>query len=82
MSEMPASSVPAAGDRAHPAHGLSPLDRLLAEAVPTGTFGDARPVQPRGEVWRVQWTREEQDRHYAELAAAIGGRPLRAVEAA
>lgn len=60
---------------------MSPLERLLAEAVPTGTFGDAQPVlrepgKPR------PWTRAEQDRHYAELAAAIGEPPLRAIRPA
>lgn len=56
---------------------MTALERLLAEAVPTGTFGDAIPLRtvvvPRG------WSAEEQARHLADLADAIGAPLLRAV---
>lgn len=59
---------------------MTPLERLLLEEIPTGTFGDARPPKPvkrRPRPAKVR--RADQDRHYAELAAAIGESPLRAV---
>lgn len=45
----------------------------LAESVPDGTFGGSRPrlVASAGRPVS-RWTREEQDRHYADLADAIG----------
>jgi hypothetical protein len=50
---------------------VTPLERLLAEEVPTGTFGHAtdsvRGAEPGG--W---WTPEEQAAHRAELEAALG----------
>lgn len=53
----------------------------LAESVPDGTFGGTRPRLAVSNGRRVsRWTREEQDRHYADLADAIGapyGRPAR-----
>ncbi|MGS2592044.1 hypothetical protein [Streptomyces hebeiensis] len=48
----------------------SPLDRLLAEAIPTGTFGDAQPARPRQRE-RRRWTTAEQARHVAELEAEL-----------
>ncbi|MEU6543939.1 hypothetical protein [Streptomyces sp. NPDC046859] len=58
---------------------MNAYERLMAEAVPTGTFGRARPAQPRPT--RQQrtaepapaWTPEEQARHRAELDAALDG---------
>lgn len=50
---------------------MSPLDRLLAEAVPTGTFGDSQPTTTRSEPRR--WTPAEQAAHYAALAEGIDG---------
>lgn len=51
---------------------MTPLERLLAEAIPTGTFGHARPPAPvRREVG--SWTPEEQAAHRAELDAALDG---------
>lgn len=53
---------------------MTPLERLLAEELPTGTFGDARGpqtgVQALGS--RRVTTPTEAAAHYAELAAAIG----------
>lgn len=55
------------------------IDADLAETVPDGTFGGARPV--RGSRQQVvtrnvdrpsQWTRDEQDAHYNKLADTIG----------
>jgi hypothetical protein len=54
---------------------MSPLDRLLAEAVPTGTFGDARTATSSAKPRR--WTPAEQAAHLRELAAAIGAPHLR-----
>ncbi|MFE2497140.1 hypothetical protein [Streptomyces scopuliridis] len=48
---------------------------LNSEAVPDGTFGGSRPrlATRNGQpVPKPRWTREEQDRHYADLADAIG----------
>lgn len=59
---------------------MTALERLLAEAIPTGTFGDAAPPEP--EVTIRRWSAEEQARHYAELADAIGAPLLRVVRAA
>jgi hypothetical protein len=41
---------------------MTPLERLLQEAIPT---------RPAPAVHR-QWTKEEQDEHWDELARAIG----------
>lgn len=58
---------------------MSALDRLLAEELPTGTFGHAQPtpVQQRPV---TPWTPAEQAAHYAELARAIGAPYLRVVD--
>lgn len=48
-------------------------ERLMAEAIPTGTFGRARPAQPRRGEQAPAWTPEEQARHRAELDAALDG---------
>lgn len=51
---------------------MTPLERLLAEEIPTGTFGHARPPAPvRREV--RPWTPAEQAAHCAELDAALDG---------
>ena len=57
---------------------MSPMDRLLAEALPTGTFGDAQPTRRAGREIR-RWTQEEQARHLAELAEAVGEPRLRVI---
>jgi len=70
-----------------------PLERLLTEAIPTGTFGHARPAPAparRRETPAARWTPEEQAHHRAVLEAAldaieprgpaIPGRHLRVVD--
>ncbi|WP_181785118.1 hypothetical protein [Streptomyces phytophilus] len=58
---------------------MTPLERLFAEELPTGTFGGPRPNdRSRGEP-PPPVTRQDADRHYAALAAAIGESPLRPV---
>lgn len=56
---------------------MTALERLLAEAVPTGTFGDAQPATARTAEPR-RWTPAEQAAHLRELAEAIGAPHLRA----
>lgn len=51
---------------------MTALERLLAEAVPTGTFGDAQPAPARSTEPR-RWTPAEQAAHYAALAEGIDG---------
>jgi hypothetical protein len=46
-------------------------ERLMAEAVPTGTFGHARPARQQQTESAPRWTPEEQARHRAELEAAL-----------
>jgi hypothetical protein len=60
---------------------MTALERILAEALPTGTFGDAQPMRAPGATPR-RWTHEEQARHLAALADAIGAPRLRVVEQA
>ncbi|MFD5910282.1 hypothetical protein ACFWHL_16345 [Streptomyces massasporeus] len=48
-------------------------ERLMAEAMPTGTFGRARLTQPRQSEPSPAWTPQEQARHRAELLAALDG---------
>jgi hypothetical protein len=50
---------------------MNAYERLLAEAIPTGTFGRARPAQPRDAEPAPAWTPEEQAAHRAELEAAL-----------
>ncbi|MGW0495073.1 hypothetical protein ACWD0Z_06420 [Streptomyces sp. NPDC003007] len=45
----------------------TPYQRLMAEAIPTGTFGHPRPPKPHDE----PWTADEQAQHLATLAAAL-----------
>lgn len=57
---------------------MNAYEKLLAEAIPTGTFGRARPAQPRrGEAPRPAWTREEQAAHLAALEAALAATETR-----
>ncbi|MFD9192955.1 hypothetical protein ACFWCA_32675 [Streptomyces phaeochromogenes] len=58
---------------------MSALDRLLAEELPTGTFGYAKPV-PAERRPVTPWTPAEQAAHYAELARAIGAPYLHVVD--
>jgi hypothetical protein len=51
---------------------MTALERLLAEAVPTGTFGDAQPAPARSTEPR-RWTPAEQAAHLRELAEGIDG---------
>lgn len=51
---------------------MTPLERVLAEELPTGTFGYARPPAPAHREIRP-WTPEEQARHLADLEAALDG---------
>ncbi|MFI1942222.1 hypothetical protein ACH44C_34460 [Streptomyces purpureus] len=51
---------------------MTPLERLYAEEIPTGTFGDAQPTKSRSQRLPRPWTREEQATHYRELAEALG----------
>lgn len=43
---------------------LTPLERLLQEEVPV------RPTAPTGGIHSV-WTKADQDRHWADLAASV-----------
>lgn len=55
---------------------MTALDRLMAEAIPDGTFGGARQPKPR----RLPATPPaDAARHLAELADAIGAPHLTAV---
>lgn len=56
---------------------MNAYERLMAEAVPTGTFGHARPTVPRDPVSAPAWTPEEQAAHRAELEAALAGTETR-----
>ncbi|MEU9643623.1 hypothetical protein [Streptomyces sp. NPDC048188] len=46
-------------------------ERLMAESVPTGTFGHALPPGQRAAP--PAWTPEEQAQHLADLTAALVG---------
>ncbi|MFD9564417.1 hypothetical protein [Streptomyces sp. NPDC059994] len=49
---------------------MTPLERLLAEELPTGTFGDAQPA-PRPTRSVRPWTAAEQAAHVAALVAEL-----------
>jgi hypothetical protein len=49
----------------------------MAEALPTGTFGDARPNRRRKADPAPAWTPEEQAAHLAVLEAALDGTETR-----
>ena len=53
---------------------MNAYERLMAEAVPTGTFGHARPARQQQTESAPRWTPEEQARHRAELDAALSSR--------
>ena len=48
---------------------MTPYERLMAEAIPTGTFGHAAPPPPGPR----PWTAIEQREHAASLDAALEG---------
>jgi hypothetical protein len=50
---------------------VSPYDRLMAESLPTGTFGHAEPVRPRQAEYMSRWTSDEQAAHVAALEAEL-----------
>jgi hypothetical protein len=50
---------------------MSPYDRLMAEALPTGTFGHAEPARPRQAERVSRWTPAEQANHVAALEAEL-----------
>lgn len=52
---------------------MTPYEKLMAEAVPTGTFGRARPPKRQRAEPAPRWTPAEQARHRAELDAALDG---------
>ncbi|MFE2967531.1 hypothetical protein ACFXKC_28435 [Streptomyces sp. NPDC059340] len=54
---------------------MTPLERLLAEELPTGTFGHAEPpTEPEPPPKPIEpWTTEEQAQHYADLLTGIDG---------
>lgn len=50
---------------------MNAYERLMAEAIPTGTFGHAEP-SPRHPTGRISlWTPEEQAEHMAVLEAEL-----------
>lgn len=51
----------------------TPLERLLAEELPTGTFGHALPPPPPDPYPITRWTPEEQAQHWTDLAAGLAG---------
>jgi hypothetical protein len=55
--------------------GADAYERLMAEAVPTGTFGRARSARRRDAEPAPAWTPAQQAAHRAELEAAL--RPSR-----
>lgn len=66
---------------------MNALERLLAEEIPTGSFGHAQPACPRTSE-PPRWTPQEQAAHVAALEAELDrhedretGRPvLRVIE--
>lgn len=50
---------------------MTPLDRLLAEQLPTGQVPDYQAARHR------PWTPQEQARHVADLISALNEKPLR-----
>lgn len=55
---------------------MTPYERLLAEAIPTGTFGHAQPTSAQPHTQR-SWTPEEQAQHRADLDAALDAHETR-----
>ncbi|MGW9058873.1 hypothetical protein [Streptomyces sp. NPDC055733] len=54
---------------------MNAYERLMAEALPTGTFGHAQPTSSQPRATRP-WTAEEQAQHRAELEAALNRHAL------
>lgn len=52
---------------------MTPYERLMAEAIPTGTFGRARPARRQQTDPAPAWAVEEQAAHLATLNAALDG---------
>ncbi|WP_409469107.1 hypothetical protein [Streptomyces sp. HC307] len=50
---------------------MDAYERLMAEAIPTGTFGHARPARRRNAEPAPAWTPEEQAAHRAALEAEL-----------
>ncbi len=50
---------------------MNAYERLMAEAIPTGTFGHARPTARHTAEPAPRWTPGEQAQHLAELLAAL-----------
>ena len=50
---------------------MTPYERLMAEAIPTGTFGRARPTSRHTVEPAPRWTPQEQAAHRAELEAEL-----------
>ena len=51
----------------------TPYERLIAEELPTGTFGHALPPPEPPPRPITPWTPEEQAQHLADLLAALDG---------
>lgn len=52
---------------------MNAYERLMAEAVPTGSFGRAQPSRRQPVESASAWTPEEQVAHLATLNAALAG---------
>lgn len=52
---------------------MTPLERLYAEEIPTGTFGDAPPPTSRPQPNTRPWTAQEQLDHRRALDDALDG---------
>jgi hypothetical protein len=56
---------------------LTPYERLMAEALPTGTFGGARPPKPQRRTTAApaarSWTPEAQAAHVETLLNGLDG---------
>lgn len=52
---------------------MTPQERLYAEEIPTGTFGDAQPTPSRTQSPSRPWTPQEQHQHRQALEAALNG---------
>lgn len=61
---------------------MSPLERLLAETVPDGTFGGARTLRRHQPKQPARGPDPKAAEHYAALADAIGCRRRRPAAAA
>ncbi|MFE9645285.1 hypothetical protein ACFYO0_14450 [Streptomyces sp. NPDC006365] len=52
---------------------MTPYERLMAEQIPTGTFGHALPPDQSSSRPTRPWTPDEQAQHVAELLEALDG---------